>query len=250
MSAALAGLYRHPVKSLGRERLDAATLEAGAWMPGDRLWAVAHDRARIDPGAWALCANFLRCTHGPGLMAVTARLDEDTREVTLDHPEAGPLVIAPDAPDAFTRLAGWLSRIWPANLPAPTGLYAYAGGSLTDNPNPWLSVHNHASHRAVEDRAGRALSIHRWRGNLWLEGLAPWQEFEWIGREIRVGGATLRVEERIGRCKATHANPETGLRDIDMLRLLRSWEHQDFGVFARVVETGDIAPGDAVEAPA
>lgn len=250
MSAALAQIFRHPVKSLGREALARTALTPGAWLPGDRLWAVAHERAKLADGGWAKCANFLRCTHGPGLMAVTAAFDEAAGRVTLDHPEAGQHLLEPQAPGAFPALLGWLGAIWPADLPAPTGIYRYAGGSLTDNPNPWLSVHNLASHRAVEGRAGRALSVHRWRGNLWIDGLAPWQEFEWIGREIRVGAAVLRVEDRIGRCKATHANPETGRRDLEMLEVLRSWDHQDFGVFAAVVEGGEIAPGDPVRVPA
>ena len=28
------------------------------------------------------------------------------------------------------------------------------------------------------------LSIHRWRGNLWVDGWAPWAEFDWIGQDI------------------------------------------------------------------
>lgn len=250
MTASLSGIYRHPIKSLGRERVERADLASGGWLPGDRLWAVAHERAKLPEDRWALCANFLRCTHGPGLMATTADLDEAFRTVVLDHPVAGRLELAPDKVDAFPTLQGWLSSVWPQALPAPTGIYRYRGGSLTDNPNPWLSVHNMASHRAIEDRVGRTLSIHRWRGNIWLDGLAPWQEFEWIGREIRIGSVTLRVEERIGRCKATDANPSTGERDIDMLGVLRTWGHQDFGVFAEVIGDGAIVTGDRVSVPA
>ena len=58
-----------------------------------------------------------------------------------------------------------------------------------------------------------------------------------------------RVTERIERCKAPHANPDTGRRDIDMLATLRSWDHQDFGVFAEVLEGGDIRAGDPVTVP-
>jgi uncharacterized protein YcbX len=62
-----------------------------------------------------------------------------------------------------------------------------------------------------------------------------------------VGDTVLRVEERITRCKATMANPDTGRRDVDTLAVLRTWDHQDFGVYAAVVEGGTIRPGDAVE---
>lgn len=249
MAAVLTDIWRHPLKSIGRERLDRITLEPGKWLRGDRVWAVAHDRAEIEEGTWAHCRNFLRCTHGPGLMAVTSALDEDTGTLALDHPEAGQLVFAPNDPAETPRLLDWLSRIWPTDLPAPTGLYSYGGGSLTDNSGPYVSVFNHASHRAVEDRVGKPLSNLRWRGNLWIEGLAPWQEFEWIGKEIRIAGTVLAIEDRITRCRATMANPETGRRDADPLAALDTWGHRDFGVLGRVIEGGEIGAGDRVEVP-
>ena len=59
--------------------------------------------------------------------------------------------------------------------------------------------------------------MERFRGNVWLDGLEPWAEFDLVGRDIRVGAATLRVRERITRCKATTVNPETGRIDADTL---------------------------------
>ncbi|MEM6825223.1 MAG: MOSC domain-containing protein [Pseudomonadota bacterium] len=249
MSAALTDIFRHPIKSLGREALETVSLSPGSRLPYDRLWGVAHARARIDAPGWAHCANFLQCAREPALMAVTACLDERGRSVELTHPKARGFALTPDAVDDFSDFGAWLAEIWPENLPVPTGIHSFSGG-LTDNKNPWISIHNHASHRAVEGRAGRDLSIHRWRGNLWINGLGPWQEFEWIGKEIEIGPARLRITDRIDRCKATHANPQTGVRDIDMTRVLSHWNHQDFGVFAEVVQGGTVRPGDQVVAPA
>ena len=250
----LTDIWRHPIKSIGREALDRITLEPDAWLPGDRLWAVPHEKAAFEGAAdsWQRCGNFLRCANGPGLMAITATArprEDGLLEVTLNHPETDSLRVAPDAPGAFDALKTWLGAIWPADMPAPTGIYRNAGGSLTDNSAPLLAIHNHASHRAVEERVGKPLSILRWRGNLWLDGLGPWQEFEWIGKEIRIGGAVLKVEDRITRCKATMANPETGQRDADTLKALETWDHRDFGVLARVIQGGEIAKGDPVQVP-
>jgi hypothetical protein len=98
----------------------------------------------------------------------------------------------------------------------------------------------------VEQRIGRPLSIHRWRGNVWIDGLAPWEEFDWVGRELRAGDAVLRVRERAERCLATTANPETGRRDADTLGALESWGHRDFAVLAEVVRGGTLRRGDVV----
>jgi uncharacterized protein YcbX len=246
MTARLAQIWRHPLKALGREELDEARLTRGRWLPFDRLWAVEHAAAKPGEG-WRPKANFLRGVTEPALMAVTARLDEGTRRLTLTHPEAGEVTVAPDDPADWPVLLDWLTRIWPADLPAPTGIASTGEAHMTDVPDPWISINGTASLQAVSDRAGQPLSPHRWRGNLWIDGLGPWEEFDWIGRHLRVGETVLRVEARITRCKATMANPETGRRDVDTLAVLRTWDHQDFGVYAAVVEGGTIRAGDAVE---
>ncbi len=246
MTAQLAQIWRHPLKALGREELSGVTLTPGHWLPFDRLWAVEHAGAKPAEG-WRAKANFLRGVTAPSLMAVTSSLDEATRRLRLAHPEAGEVEFAPDAADDWPDVLDWLSRLWPDDLPAPVRVASAQGAHLTDTPDPWIAINALSSHRAVEDRAGRALAIHRWRGNLWLDGTDPWEEFKWPGRDIRVGEVTLRVEERITRCKATMANPDTGRRDVDTLAALRTWGHQDFGVYASVVTGGTIRPGDPVE---
>jgi uncharacterized protein len=246
VSTHLAYIVRHPLKAIGREELAATRLAAGAWLPFDRFWAVSHANARLD-GGWGVKANFLRGVTEPALMAVTAGLDERDMKLTLDHPEAGRIAIHPDEPGDRAILLDWLSRLWPADMPAPAGIYRAGTAHLTDVPEPWISINNLSTLRAVEQRAGRPLSIHRWRGNLWLEGLAPWEEFDLVGRTIRIGEVLLEVRERITRCKATMANPVTGRRDVDTLASLRTWDHQDFGVYAAVVSGGSIRVGDVAE---
>ncbi len=81
---------------------------------------------------------------------------------------------------------------------------------MTDQDQPLISLNSLASLADLSARMGRDLSIHRWRGNIWVEGWAPWAELDLIGREISVGPVRLRIEEPIGRCRATAANPETG----------------------------------------
>ena len=55
------------------------------------------------------------------------------------------------------------------------------------------------------------------------------------------------MRERIKRCMATTANPDTGRRDADTLGALESgWDHRDFGIYGEVVTPGRVARGDAV----
>ena len=248
MTWRLAHIVRHPVKAAGWEELATADLSPGEALPWDRAWAVAHEAAKLEPGVWAAKQNFLRGVAAAPLMAVRAQLDEGAVRLTLSHAQAGDISGRPDAPAEAAALTGWLRPLWPPNRPAPAALVRAGEQPFTDTPEPFVAVLNLASHRALMLRLGRdagGASIHRWRGNLWLDGMAPWEEFDMIGRTIRVGDAVLTVEERITRCRATMGNPETGLADADTLgTLAEGWGHEDFGVYARVTEGGGIAPGD------
>jgi uncharacterized protein YcbX len=119
---------------------------------------------------------------------------------------------------------------------------------MTDQAEPLISINSLSSLADISARMGRTLSLHRWRGNVWVKGLRPMAELDLVGREISIGKARLRVEKPIGRCRATGANPETGEEDADMLVALgAAYGHLDFGVFARVIEGGPVAVGDEVK---
>lgn len=247
MTATLAQIWRHPIKAIGREALETVALATGEWMPFDRLWAVFHERAKLSGGGWEKKVNFLRGVTDPGLMAVTAHLDEATGEITATHPAAGEIRFHPETdPEPFIS---WIDGIWSSDLPAPKGLYRAARVHLTDVPDAWISVGFLSSNRALGQRMGQELSPDRWRANLWIEGTPPWAEKAWEGETIRIGDVTLRVACEITRCKATMANPTTGRRDADTLGALADLGHQEFGLYAEVVDGGTIRVGDRVEIP-
>ncbi len=243
MSGSVTSIWRHPIKSHGRERLDHVTMIPGHTMPGDRVWAVAHEASKADGSEWAPCANFSRGAKAPQLMAISAQLQGDS--VTLRHPNRPDLSFEPDThQDTFLD---WVKPLMPADRAASARIIRAANRGMTDSDFPSISLCNMSSHRAVEQKLGRDLSIARWRGNIWFDGLPLWNEFDWIGRDIRIGEAVFHVRERITRCLATTANPETGERDADTLGALSSWDHQDFGVYAEVLEGATIHTGDEVQ---
>lgn len=249
MTATLARITRHPIKAHGREDLASVTLTAGRCLPFDRLWAVAQEGAVLEDG-WTRCQMFTRGAKSPALMAVTCRLDEAARRVTLAHPDRGEITIAPDDPADLPAFLAWAAPLNAPGRPAPARIVS-AGRGMTDSPFESVAVLGMGSLRALGQRIGRDLSPHRFRGNLWIEGTAPFEEFDWVGQEITVGAARLRVVERITRCTATEADPATGRRDAPVLSVLEeAWGHRDFGVYAEVVGGGAVALGDAVTVPA
>ena len=244
MTATVAQIWRHPIKAHGREALRDVTLTAGQGLPWDRHWAVAHEAAKVEDGTWARCMNFTRAAGSPSLMAIESRFDPDTRRVTLTHADRDPIEFAPD--DSPAEFFDWVRPMIPEGRAQPVRIVS-ADRAMTDSQQPTISLMSLASHRAVEDRARAPLSKERWRGNLWLDGLTAWEECDWVGRRLTLGTAELEVIDRITRCMATAANPDTGQRDIEMLDLLDdAWGHQTFGVNAVVIQGGELRLGDAL----
>lgn len=243
-------LWRHPVKGHGVEALGAVALAAGATMPWDRVWAIAVEGAKVAPDtrAWARCANFSRGAKSPQLMAIRAVVDEGRGRVTLSHPRQATIDVDPDDPADAARLVAWVTPLADPGRAKPA-FVVRADVGMTDSPFPSVSILNRASLAALGERLGMDLAMERFRGNVWVDGLAPFAEFDLVGREIRVGGAVLAVREPITRCVATAVDPATGVRDADTLGGLEAgWGHRDFGVYAEVVAGGGVAVGDEVAA--
>lgn len=214
-------------------------------MPYDRLWAVAHEVSKADGSTWVPCANFSRVSKAPALLAITCRLDEEQETLHLQHPDRPNLSFQPDTEG--DKLIEWVMPLVPQDRALPDRVLRLNNRGFTDSDFPSVTLCNRASHAAVAAHMNQDLSIHRWRGNVWFDGTAPWQEFDWLGREVRIGTCVLRIRERTDRCLATTANPETGKRDADVLGALQHWGHKDFSVRAEVVQTGQFSLDDSVE---
>ena len=246
MTATLAAIARYPVKGVGIEPLDRVQLQAEAPMPGDRAWALLHEGA-AQTDDWQPRRNFLVVANGPRLAQVRAQTLQGGR-LRLTHPSLDPLEFVP-ANDG-DALARWVRPIWPETSPAPTRLVQAPPQGMADNGRAEVSVLNLASLQALSDALGQPLQIERFRGNLVLDGLSPWEEFDWIGKSLTLGEVTLEVTQRIERCRATEASPLTGDRDaLTVAALYKTWKHRDFGVYARVTSPGTLTPGDKVQTP-
>ena len=247
MTATISAIWRHPIKSHGREALERVRVLAGRTLPWDRTWAVLHEAAKADGSEWAQCVNFSRGSKVPSLMAIDARLDEANGQVTLLHPDRVALTFDPDAPEDLAKFLDWVAPLMPKERAASSRIVRVEGRGMTDTDFPSVSLGGLASLRALSDRLGQKLDPRRFRINFWVEGLAPFEEFDWVGSEIEIGGVAFRVDDRIERCMATTANPDTGRRDVDTLGGLESgWGHRDLGVYLTAISDGEVAVADPV----
>lgn len=243
MIKTLEQIWRHPIKGVGAELITTAVLTQGRPLPFDRAFAILAGEA-IDTGEWQKCKNFARGCYGPSLMAVTASVADDL--ITLSHPDLSDLTVRPVADSQ--KVVDWISQIYPSEQKTPTAVIQAPEIGMSDASFASISIHGMASLRALSDACATDLDPRRFRGNLWFDGGEPFEEHHWVGKRLQVGSATLRVDQVITRCRATEANPETGIRDVNTLVALRKgWGHIDFGVKAVVETSGTIATGDTLE---
>jgi uncharacterized protein YcbX len=244
-------LYRYPVKGLTAEALEASPLEAGQAMPWDRVFALALGDAPFDPAA----PKFLPKRHFLSLMnqerAAELRASFDPRSYRLElrRPDGAGLVENARSPAGRASLAAFIADfIGPQASRGTPSLHHVPGHVFTDDERPVVSLIGLASLADLTARAGAPRHRLRFRANIYLSGVPAWHEFDWVGQEIQLGGARLRVLNRIRRCPAIEVDPETARRDADVLgELKRFYQHTDTGIFAEVLEGGQIAVGDALE---
>jgi uncharacterized protein YcbX len=252
MSIRIASLHRYPVKGLSPERLSRADLAEGAHFPGDRLFAIENGPSGFDPERpeHQPKIKFLMLMRNESLARLKSRYEHETGLLVLE--EGGREVARGDLSTREGRLAieAFFRRFLPRDLRgAPKLLTAPHGFRFTDSRRGFVSIINLASVRALEEVIGAPVDPLRFRGNLHVEGLDPWAEFDLVDRVLAAeSGLRLRVTKRIDRCAATDVDPQTGLRDLQIPKaLMGAFGHFDCGIYAEVLSGGALAEGERLE---
>lgn len=250
MIASIASLHRYPVKGLSPEPLDQAKLTAGDYFPGDRLFAVENGPAGFDPvdPKHQPKIKFLMLMRNERLATLRTRYVDD--ENALAIAEGGQERVRADLSTETGRadIRAFFEGFMPSELRGPPlVLTAPDGFRFTDSRSGYVSLLNLASVAELEQRIGAPVDPLRFRANIAMSGLPAWEEFDWVGKTIGIGEVVLRVTKRIVRCAATEVDPTTGIRDMQVVKTLdRAFEHSDCGVYAEVLRSGVIKPGDPI----
>jgi uncharacterized protein YcbX len=247
--AVLKSIYRYPVKGLSPENLARTRLEPGRTLPADRKYAIENGPSGFDPAAPAYLpkSRFLMLMRDERLATLDSRYDDATDTLVI-RGEGRELARGDlSTPEGRLAIEAFIRRTMPRELRGPPKVLQAAGHSFSDVSAKVVSIINLASVAAVETLVRAPVHPLRFRANLYVEGWPAWHEFDLVGTEIAIGSARLKVTKRIVRCAAINVDPDTGSRDLDIpATLLRNFDHMDFGLYARVIAGGDIAPGDAV----
>lgn len=229
------------MRHLSRDRVDLDELGA----VGDRAFCVV-DRVG---------ARVLRTVQHPSLLSIVARVEDGVLSMTMP---SGDVVAAEPAPTGESVTCDYWGR--PVNLALVDGPHAGALSGLLGQdvrlaaaPRAAVvfaapvTIVGTASLRALADTTGQRVEAARFRATLVVETDEPWVEDSWLGAEVTVGDARLRIGGPIPRCAVIDHHPETGAKDLRLLKALvqqrptnRAGEPM-FGVYAACVRPGVVS---------
>lgn len=273
-------LYRYPVKSMAGERLESVTLSYRG-IPGDRGWAVFDEtRAGVTNAKRQPLLRTVRASYPTEPVAGDA---SPPARITLPDGAS----FASDSADLPPRLTELLGRPVSMRGLGPAGSEAAAritlegespevvrelNGILPGEPMPDFS--EFPPERLRQLRQGNffdALPIHmltgttlktlagiapesvwdvrRFRPNLFVEASekSGYPEQGWLRRRVRAGTAVIEVVTGCPRCVVVTQPVDDVPQDHRIMRTLVRETKHTAGIYARVVEEGQVRVGDAVE---
>lgn len=261
--AQVVALYRFPVKGFTQESPDELTIQDDGRVRGDRAFTFRYDNAlapreRDGMEIWSKSKGLSRMVY-PALAALRLSVDDDAERIRIDGPD-GLSLEADLTPQGRERLAAEVTEYLLGSadsrgLEVPGRLPLHLLGEpdrsrFQDSAQGYVSMHSRESLRALEDALDRPIDDHRFRSNIAIEGVDAWEEISELSR-VRIGEVEFAPQQTIGRCLNTHANPETGVRDAEVLTTLTRVIGQPKPTFGRFLLPlnggGTIRVGDTVE---
>ena len=230
------GLYHYPIKSCRGTSLDVAAVGARG-IVADRQWMVVdadgHFLTQRELPRLALIEPSLR----NGLLEISApnmptlsvpvgeageRVDVvvwDDRCVAVDH---GADVAAwfsqvLDTPCRLVRIADDEVRPADPEFAAPTDQVGFADGFS-------FLLTSRASLDELNRRLEIPLPMNRFRPNIVIDGIEPFEEDGW--KRIRIDGITFEVAKPCARCAITTVDQNTAERSKEPLRTLATFRNQ------------------------
>jgi uncharacterized protein YcbX len=239
-------VWRHPVKSLQGERVDAAeVLESG--LAFDRAWGIQAATGHVLTGR--------RC---PALLGASAAVVDEQPRITLPDGTA----LAGTGPQVDAALSEWLgeqvSLVAAAAVPPAVGeMYADATDDTSElvewtmpagrfvDALPLLVLTTSSLRAAASLYPEGDWSSRRFRANIVLETTDDgWVEDGWLKQTVDIGPVAVVPRAPCVRCTMV-TRPQPGIaRDLDIYKSLVHHHGGTFGVWSTVATPGTVHVGD------
>ena len=111
-----------------------------------------------------------------------------------------------------------------------------------------VSLLNIQSINDFQKKIDKKVEISRFRGNICIDGIKPWEEREWIGKTIKINNISFKVEKNIPRCVAINLKPATDDNSLNLLQSFKkNYNHFEMGIYLTALDDGEINLGDKVK---
>ncbi|MGZ8211150.1 MAG: MOSC domain-containing protein [Burkholderiales bacterium] len=236
--AHVVALYRYPVKGFTPEPCPSLTVLEEGRIAGDRVLAFRFADSTLPETAWSRKYGFTVLANTPGLARLRLRFDHSglRLSLTLD----GELLVEDGLDESGRRrIAEAVERFVVGLRENPLTDHRerrplrLVGDGVTsryqDNEEGQITLHSRESVAALAAalRASR-IDEARFRSNVAIEGVDAWDEQDWIGRKVTMGDVEFDAVRPKVRCLATHADPDTGERDLPVMQtLVRAFQQQE-----------------------
>lgn len=228
-------IYRYPVKSMGGERLEVATL---GWhgLDGDRRLAFG----RVDDRSGF---PWLSASELPALLLFSPQRREDSAQGELPTHVRTPA--GEEMPVFGEELAAEVGR----RYGAPVQMLQLNHGTFDEAS---ISVIALDTVGEIGRLAGRSPDVRRFRPNVVVRLLrsVPFQEDEWLGGVLSFGegddAPAIAVTMRDVRCSMVNFDPDSASPAPEMLKAVVRANGNNAGVYGAVTRIGRLVVGQTI----
>jgi len=111
-----------------------------------------------------------------------------------------------------------------------------------------VSLLNIQSINDFQKKIDKKVEVSRFRGNICIDGIKPWEEREWMGKTIKINNISFKVEKNIPRCVAINLKPATDDNSLNLLQSLKkNYNHFEMGIYLTALDDGEINLGDRIK---
>ncbi|NCV51703.1 MAG: MOSC domain-containing protein [Gammaproteobacteria bacterium] len=234
-------ITRYPIKGFAGEALQNTLVRSLKTLPGDRQHALQYaDRIPPSSEGWRPKKYFLQSAQTNLCSEIHIEWNSD---IVHFNYRGNPFKIP------RTALANGSLPQWIASLAPELGEFTLETleTGFTDERDAYVSLVNRSTVSAIAEATGTSDHPERYRGNLLVDGVRPFDELNWVGQTLQIGTATFEVVEPIVRCKATECDWHGSRTEGFLDRLDQQLDTDTCGLFLRVVGDGEIKTTDQLK---
>ena len=260
MSASISSINYCPVKSVSIQSIDECKIKKNIGIVGDRIFAFAKnleaDKALLfekNPeerkGKWN---KVLTLKNSPVLNKYNFLFKENKLTLTFQNKEILTIntkefserqSLSNKIIDLENSLKGPIVLMKNEELP----FFDTSISNKVDFVNS-VSLLNIQSINDFQKKINKKIEVSRFRGNICIDGIKPWEEREWVGKIIKINNVSFKVEKNIPRCVAINLKPATDDNSLNLLQSLKkTYNHFEMGIYLIALDDGKIEVGNKIE---